>query len=240
MVSDILRIFAGVNPHAHLLDFLAQLVAALYVELFSHQYRRELDDVGFHAKVFQRARRFQTQQAAADHRAAFAAARALFNRVQIFDGAIDETVRAVGAFNRRDPRPGAGGEDQFVILHGAAAAGVDHLFLAVKGDRPLAKQYANAMFFIIAFTYQRKFFSRMMREVCGKMDAVVSHTRFFTEDGNVELARFGFIDQFLNEAVANHAITNDGEFDNAHFCLKFDLIGATIARLLASLLMCIN
>jgi len=72
------------------------------------------------------------------------------------------------------------------------------------------------------------------------MDAVVSHTRFFTEDGNVELARFGFIDQFLNEAVANHAITNDGEFDNAHFCLKFDLIGATIARLLASLLMCIN
>nr|BFF12550.1 hypothetical protein GCM10025699_38530 [Microbacterium flavescens] len=44
------------------------------VELFGHQHRREFDNMGFHAEVFQRAGRFQSEQAAADYRAAFAAA----------------------------------------------------------------------------------------------------------------------------------------------------------------------
>ena len=81
------------NFHAHAFDFAPQLLAAHLVELFGHQHRREFDNMGFHAEVFQRAGRFQAEQAAADHRAAFAAAGAGFDGVKIFNGAIDEAIR---------------------------------------------------------------------------------------------------------------------------------------------------
>jgi hypothetical protein len=93
-----------VNFHAHAFDFAPQLLAAHLVELFGHQHRREFDDVGFHAEVFQRACGFQAQQAAADDRAAFAATGAGFNRVKIFNGAINKAILSFRAFNRRDPR----------------------------------------------------------------------------------------------------------------------------------------
>ena len=45
----------------------------------------------------------KAEQAAADHRAAFAATGAGFNRVKIFNGAINEAILSFRAFNRRDP-----------------------------------------------------------------------------------------------------------------------------------------
>ncbi len=91
------------NFHAHAFDFAPQLLAAHLVELFGHQHRREFDNMGFHTEVFQRAGRFRAEQAAADHRAAFAATGAGFNRVKIFNGAINEAILSFRAFNRRDP-----------------------------------------------------------------------------------------------------------------------------------------
>ncbi len=111
---------------AHALDLAAQLVTAHRVELFGHQHRSELDHVRFH-RAFQRAGGFQPQQSAADYRTAFAAARAGFDGVQVFDGAVNEAVTAIRAFNRRDPRIGAGGRDQLVVIDGAAGVGVDDL-----------------------------------------------------------------------------------------------------------------
>nr|VXZ91429.1 Uncharacterised protein [Klebsiella pneumoniae] len=40
------------NFHAHAFDFAPQLLAAHLVELFGHQHRREFDNMGFHAEVF--------------------------------------------------------------------------------------------------------------------------------------------------------------------------------------------
>ncbi|MOA05965.1 hypothetical protein D3C78_1255780 [compost metagenome] len=80
---------------AHAFDLATQLIAAHWVELFGHQYRREFDHVSFNAEAFQRPGSFQTQQATADHRTAFAAACAGFDGVEIFNGAVDETVLAV-------------------------------------------------------------------------------------------------------------------------------------------------
>ena len=183
MVHDLTGIFAGVHLHAHLFDFTTQLLAALDVELLRHQYRRELDHVGFHAQVFQRASGFQAEQAAADYRAAFATARAGFNGVEIFDGAIDEAVGAFRAFDRRDPGVRASGENQRVVTHRAAGIGVDQLLFAVDGDGALAQQQINLMFFIVAFANQREFFGGMVREVGGKVNAVIGDAGLFTEDG---------------------------------------------------------
>ncbi|MNT21988.1 hypothetical protein D3C72_1573520 [compost metagenome] len=51
--------------------------------------------MGFYAQAFQRACGLQTEQAAADYGTAFAAACAGFDGVEIFNGAVDETVLAV-------------------------------------------------------------------------------------------------------------------------------------------------
>ncbi len=91
-LNDLFGVFAGVNLHAHAFDFTTQLVTTHVVELFGHQHRGKFDHVRFHAEVFQRACGFQAQQTAADHRTAFAAARAGFNGVEIFNGAVDEAV----------------------------------------------------------------------------------------------------------------------------------------------------
>ena len=47
---------------------------------------------------------FQTEQTAADHRAAFAATGAGFDGVKIFNSTIDEAILGFRAFNGRDPR----------------------------------------------------------------------------------------------------------------------------------------
>ncbi len=104
LLNNLFGVFAGVNFHAHAFDFAPQLLAAHLVELFGHQHRREFDNMGFHTEVFQRAGRFQAEQAAADYRAAFAAAGAGFDGVKIFNSAIDEAILGFRAFNRRDPR----------------------------------------------------------------------------------------------------------------------------------------
>jgi hypothetical protein len=53
------------------------------------------------------------------------------------------------------------------------------------------------------------------------VDAVVGDAGFFTEHGNIELVRRGFIKEILNKAMANHAVTDNCESDFAHFCLDF-------------------
>ena len=103
LLNDLFGVFAGVNFHAHAFNFAPQLLAAHLVELLGHQHRREFDNMGFDTEVFQGACGFQAEQAAADHRAAFAATGAGFNGVKIFNGAIDEAILSFRAFNRRDP-----------------------------------------------------------------------------------------------------------------------------------------
>src|SRR5690606_93775 len=78
-LDDLFGILAGVNFHAHAFDFTAQLVTTHVVQLFGHQHRGKFDNVGFNTEVFQRASRFQTQQAATDHRAAFTATCTVFD-----------------------------------------------------------------------------------------------------------------------------------------------------------------
>jgi hypothetical protein len=69
-----------------------KLLATHLIQLFSHQHWGKFNHVGFNAEVFQRASGFQAQQAAADDGTAFAAARAGFNGVEVFNGAVNKAV----------------------------------------------------------------------------------------------------------------------------------------------------
>ena len=103
---------------------------------------------------------------------------------------------------------------------------MDHLLLAVDGDRPFADQHLDAVFLIETFAYQRQFFRSVMGEIRRQVDAVVGDTRFFTEHGNVELSGRRLIEKLFDKAMANHAVTDDSDSDFAHFCLDFFSITA--------------
>jgi hypothetical protein len=212
--------------HAHTFDFTLQLLAAHIIQLFGHQHGRKFDDVGFHAEVFQRAGGFEAQQAAADDGAAFAATCAGFNRVQIFNGAVNKAVLSFRAFDWRDPRIGARRHHQLVVKYGASRAGVNHFLLAVNGNSAFTDQDFNAMFLVKTFTDQRELFGGVMGEVRRQVDAVVSDTGFFTEHGNVELSGRRLIKKLFDKAMANHAVTDNSDSDFAHFCLDFFSITA--------------
>ena len=220
-LNDLFGVFAGVNLHAHAFDLTAQLIATHVVELFGHQHRRKFDDVGFNAEVFQRACRFQTQQAAADNRAAFASTRTGFDGVEVLNRAINEAILSLRAFNGWDPRIRARRHDQLVVKNRTAGAGVDHFFLTVDGDSAFAHQHFYAMLLVETFTHQRELFGGMMGEVGRQVHTVVRLAGFFTEHGNIELLSIGFIEKILNKAVADHAVTDDSESDFAHYCLDF-------------------
>ena len=220
-LHDLFGVLAGVNLHAHAFDFTTQLVTAHMVQLFGHQHRGKFDDVGFNAEVFQRACRFQTQQTAADHRTAFASARAGLNGVEVFNGTVDEAILSFRAFDRRDPRIGARRHDQLVVKNRTPGAGVDHFFLTVDGDSAFAHQHFYAMLLVETFAHQREFFGGMMGEVGRQVHTVIRLAGFFTEHGNIELLSIGLIEKILNKAVADHAVTDDSESDFAHYCLDF-------------------
>ncbi len=83
---------APVTPSSSIL--LAQHAAAAFVDLHRHQARRELDHMRLEAHVAQRLRAFETEQAAADHRAGLRARAAFLHRFEVLDSAVDEAVRA--------------------------------------------------------------------------------------------------------------------------------------------------
>ena len=97
---------------------------------------------------------------------------------------------------------------------------MDHLLVAIDGDGALADQHLHAVFFVKAFAHQRQLFGGVVREVGGKVYAIVSDAWLFAKYGDFELVFVCFIQQIFDEPVADHAIADDGKFDSAHYCLK--------------------
>ena len=95
---------------AEVADHPAQQGAAGLVELLGHQARRHLDDVGRHTEGPQRIRRFQTEQAAADHDTGIGVPGGQgplgvgVDRVEVVEGAVDVAAGQVAARDRGDKR----------------------------------------------------------------------------------------------------------------------------------------
>jgi hypothetical protein len=108
--ADRLRGAGQVHADAQAFDLCLERQATQIVQLHRHQARGELHDVGFQAQALERVGRFQTEQATADHHAAPGIGRRRSNRIEVFEGAVDQARIAFSAFNRRHERVGAGGQ----------------------------------------------------------------------------------------------------------------------------------
>ncbi|MNY71216.1 hypothetical protein D3C86_2095070 [compost metagenome] len=73
------------------LDARLECGAAFGVELHRHQAWGELDHMGFKAQGLQCVGRFQAEQATTDHHAALGVGRGIADRVEVVEGAVDQT-----------------------------------------------------------------------------------------------------------------------------------------------------
>ena len=115
--------------HAERVNFTPQHLRAALVQLHRHQARREFDYMGLQPKLAQRVGRLQPQQAAADHHAAPAAARAGGDGVEIVQCAVDES----------------GGEHQPVPRQLVAAAVAQAALLAIDRHHPAVAAQLDAV-----------------------------------------------------------------------------------------------
>ena len=115
-VLDQRRILVEVDCHAQILDLAFQYRPAVFIELHGHQPRREFDDMGFQSQIPQGFRRFQPQQAAADHRAHLRLFGGGGDGFQVLDRAIHQAPVTSIPRHWRHERTGAGSQHQFVIV----------------------------------------------------------------------------------------------------------------------------
>ena len=217
MHLDRLGLLAGMHLHAHGFDGATQHLAAEAIELLGHQHRSEFDDMGLQSQCFERARRFQPQQAAADDDAGFALLGRRTDRLEILDGAVNEAFVVLGAVDGRHPGVGAGGEDQGVVADRAALVGVHLLGRAIDLFNRLAQAHLNAMALVEAGFDQAELFTSVVRKVRGEVHPVVGQARLGAEDGDLVFAAVGAVAQLLEEAVADHAVADN---DEAVFAVK--------------------
>ncbi|CAM5459484.1 hypothetical protein CVAR21S_02589 [Corynebacterium variabile] len=110
-----------VDLHSEFVDLLRQQDATVSVHLDGHQTRGTFDDVGLRAEQLERVGGFQAEQATADDgtdRFAAGGPGVLDDAsdvVEVVEGAVDRAAGQVVAGDRRDPRVGAGGEDEVVV-----------------------------------------------------------------------------------------------------------------------------
>lgn len=208
--DDLPRAGAGVDGQAEVPDGTQQRRAAALVDLHGHQPRCELHDVRGQSEALERARRFQPQQPAADHRAGGRPRlRVLLDGEQVLDGPVDEAALGVPAGHRRHEGGGAGGEDQGVVGDGQAGAGRHRPRRPVDRPGRVAEVQFDAVLGDEPGVGQREFVRGAAREVRGEPDPVVSRTGLLTEHDHPVRRGQPALGQRLQEALADHAVTDE-------------------------------
>ena len=173
---------------AQRLDARAQQPAAALVDLHGHEPRRELDHVGREAEVLQRLRRFEAQQAAADHHAARGVLAGLADGLEVFDGAVDEQPGR--------SRPGIGGTNglepvariSMSYSYSAPLFVDDALAGAIDGRHRIARVQLDAVLVEELARGEREVLDARAGEILGEVDAVVGQPRLFREHGDRKIA----------------------------------------------------
>ena len=109
------------------------------VELELHEAVGEMDHRDLDAALAQAAGGLQAEQATADHHGAPRTGRGFADRAHVRQGAEREHARAMQAGDGRNPRRGAGGEHQVVVLELAAVGEFDGAGAGVDPSRRRAE-----------------------------------------------------------------------------------------------------
>ncbi len=202
---------------------LLQHQAGVPIELHLHQVFHQVDDVDLEAASRQAARRFEAEQAAADHRRRLHVGGPGQHALAVLEGAEDVdavlvragAVRRVGrrqVLERRHERHRAGGDDQRVVGFGAAVRAVDHLRRAVDAGCADAGVQRDV---VVGVPVERvdEDVVRLLRsgQHAREQDAVVVAVRLVAEHGDLEAIAVGAGEHVLDEAGARHAVADDHE-----------------------------
>ena len=171
----------------------------------------QVHDRDFHPAPQQAVGRFQAQQAAADHDRAAAGARRLQHGLHVVQVAEAHHALQLGARDRHDEGLGAGGQQQPVVGHFAAAGRAHGAAPAVDRHHRIARVQGNAVLRIpfagVQHDLVESLFAGQHRR---EHDAVVVHARFEAEHGDVVHAGRER-QQFLDGAHAGHAVAHHHE-----------------------------
>ncbi len=179
-VDDFECLLACMNLHAQLFDLAAQHAPAAIVDLHRHEARRKLDHVRGQPHIAQRLRTLKAEQAAAYHDASFGAHPTGLHRFQIFNGAIDEAVLTVVAFDGRHERRRTGGKNKLVVGERLTGRNTHGVRRAVDRDG-LRIQLEQDVFAVEKSRLdERQIVGGFAREEFGQMDAIIGGPRLFT------------------------------------------------------------
>src|SRR5690606_9233942 len=161
--------------------------------------------------VTQSLRTFQAQQSTADHRATLGAAAAFLHRLQIIDGAIDETVLAVAAGYERDKGRRTGGDYQLIVRElFAVRAGHGPALAVYRAGAHIQLQF-NVVPLEEAGRHQRQRLGAFPGKVFRQVHAVIGRIGFLAQDGDAGVLQCAVLQRF-QELVADHAVTDDDDF----------------------------
>lgn len=209
--DDLLGADARVDGQAHVLDGAQQCRAAAVVDLYRHQARRELDDVGGESEALQGAGRLKSEQTTADHGTRRTGARVLLDGEEVLDGAVDEAALGVLVGDRRYEGVGAGGEDEDVVVDDQARAGGHPLRLAVDGLRRVADVELDALLLDERHVGHREVLGRLAREVRGQSNSVVCRTRLLAQYDHAVRGGQAALGERFEEALADHAVADEDD-----------------------------
>ena len=178
------------------------------VELAFHQGRHQVQDGDRHAAQAEAVRRFESEQAAADHHRAAALIRGREHRADIVHVAKGDHARQILARHRDDEGIGAGRDQQAVIAFDRAAARRDRLRRAVDRDDRVTRDQRDAIIRIPAGVVDHDIVEALLaREHGREHDAVVIDPRLGAEDRHAIAVRIAR-EQFLDRAAAGHAVAD--------------------------------
>ena len=204
-------------------DHPAQQRTAGLVELDRHQPGRHLDDMRRHPERAQCVGRFQAQQTAPDDDGVAGAAhrerRAHIgaDRIEVVQRAVDVTTGQVVARHGRHERGGTGGQHQRVIAEPFTADAVTTA-LASRSTvaTGLSRISPDAVVVAVAVTWERETVAVPVLGVGGQRNAVIGGVGLLGQDGDPP-GRGGVAGpQRLDEAVPDHAVSDD---DHVFYCL---------------------
>ena len=217
------RGLAEVHLHPELFHRLLQQQPGVAIELHLHQVLHQVHHADLEAAARQAARRFEAEQAAADHRGRLHVggtgqhALAVLERAEHVDAVLVRSgaVRRIGrgqVLERRHERHRAGGDDQRVVGLGPAVGAVDDLRLAIDAGRADAGVQRHV---VLGVPVERvdEDVVRLLRagEHAREQDAVVVAVRLVAEHGDLEAIAAGAREHVFDEAGARHAVADDHE-----------------------------
>ena len=211
LADDLGGVGTGQDRLAARFELLLEQPAGGLVELALHQRLHQVDHGHLHAAQREAMRRFEPEQAAADHYRVAALGGGGEHRVDVLHVAEADHAGQVLARHRDDERIGTGRDQQPVVLDRAAGLRRHGTIDAIDADNRIAGDQLDLILAIPFVAVDHDLVERLLAgEHRRQHDPVIVHMRFGAEDRDAVARRIAR-EQFLDGAAAGHAVADHHE-----------------------------